>query len=230
MAATAATANFSSSTIPLRTRSNNININTSCNAKFLGSRKGNPGRLRVVVVKSSDESEVSAEAAATTTTTTEETQESSPVEVPKGPPSLISALNVEKALRGMAITDVDHYGRLGLRRGCSYDQVLLSYKNKVDQLLNQGLAEEELNENLELLKESYSILSSEEERRLYDWSLARNEKPDRYMWPFEVDITQTPKGTPPPQEPEDVGPTRMVGYFMFGWLILSITLSIYFNR
>ncbi|KAH9805103.1 NAD(P)H-quinone oxidoreductase subunit U [Citrus sinensis] len=116
------------------------------------------------------------------------------------PSSLISALNVERALRGIAITDADHYGRLGLRRGCSFDE------------------------------ESYSILSSEEERRLYDWSLARTENPDRYLWPFEVDVTQTPKGTPPPQEPEDVGPTRLVGYFMLGWLILSFVLSIALNR
>lgn len=49
------------------------------------------------------------------------------------------------------------------------------------------------------VQESYAVLSSEEERRLYDWSLARSEKPDRYVWPFEVDITQTPTEPPPPQ-------------------------------
>lgn len=48
-------------------------------------------------------------------------------------------------------------------------------------------------------QESYAILSSEEERRFYDWSLARSDKPDRYVWPFEVDITQTPTQPPPPQ-------------------------------
>ncbi|KAK9273955.1 hypothetical protein L1049_018767 [Liquidambar formosana] len=155
----------------------------------------------------------------------------SPIEVPKGPPSLISALNVEKALRGIAITDADHYARLGLQRGCPYDQVTVAYKNKVEELMNQGLDEEEVSKKLELLKESYSILSSEEERRLYDWSLARSEKPDKYMWPFEVDITQAPPGgTPPPQEPEDVGPTRLVGYFMLVWLIIAFTLSIALNR
>lgn len=91
--------------------------------------------------------------------------------------------------------------------------------------MNQGLEQEELTKKLDLLKvsitspkqqvhanclikcilfmfqESYSILSSVEERRLYDWSLARNENPDRYAWPFEVDITQTINSpdTPPPQ-------------------------------
>lgn len=38
-----------------------------------------------------------------TTTTTTETEEESQVEVQKGPPSLISALNVEKALRGICM-------------------------------------------------------------------------------------------------------------------------------
>ncbi|XP_039071571.1 NAD(P)H-quinone oxidoreductase subunit U, chloroplastic [Hibiscus syriacus] len=151
-------------------------------------------------------------------------------ETPKGPPSLISALNVERALRGIAITDVDHYGRLGLQRGCSYEQVTVSFRNKVDELLNQGLDEEDLSKKMDLLKESYSILSSVEERRLYDWSLTRSENPDRYAWPFEVDITQTPTEDPPPGEPEDVGPTRLVGYFMLGWLILSVVLSIALAR
>lgn len=145
------------------------------------------------------------------------------------PSSMISTLNVERALRGIAITDADHYGRLGLRRGCSFDEVTLAYKNKLEGVKDQGLDEEEENQQVELLKESYSILSSEEERRLYDWSLARTENPDKYVWPFEVDVTQTPKGTPPPQEPEDVGPTTLVGYFMLGWLILSFVLSIALN-
>ena len=43
------------------------------------------------------------------------------------------------------------------------------------------------------------ILSSEEERRLYDWSLKRAENPDRYVWPFETDITQIPTQPAPPQ-------------------------------
>lgn len=48
-------------------------------------------------------------------------------------------------------------------------------------------------------QEAHSILSSVEDRRLYDWSLARNGNPDSYVWPFEVDITQTPTESPPPQ-------------------------------
>ncbi|XP_031496384.1 NAD(P)H-quinone oxidoreductase subunit U, chloroplastic [Nymphaea colorata] len=144
--------------------------------------------------------------------------------------SLITADNVQKALRGIAITTVDHYGRLDIPRGASYDQVNVAYKRKCEDLMYRGLDEEQAEQELALLKESYAILSSEEERRLYDWSIARSEKPDRYVWPFEVDITQTPTEPPPPQEPEDVGPTRLVGYFLVGWFVLSIVLSIELNR
>lgn len=111
-----------------------------------------PIRRRLLVVRRSG-GDVSAE-----TTTSETTESEAPVDVRKEPSSLISALNVEKALRGIgkqlsiidfgniridegfkrkmeliivlfysaAITDVDHYGRLGLRRGCSYDQVWIN--------------------------------------------------------------------------------------------------------
>ncbi|XP_072972193.1 NAD(P)H-quinone oxidoreductase subunit U, chloroplastic [Typha angustifolia] len=157
------------------------------------------------------------------------TEEEGPVTPSRLPNSLISAANVQKALRGVAITEVDHYGRLGISRGTSYDQVIVAYEKKCEELMNKELDEEEMKEELELLKESYAILSSEDERRLYDWSLSRSERPDRYVWPFEVDITQTPKGTPPPQEPEDVGPTRLVGYFLLAWLVLSVVLSITLN-
>lgn len=43
------------------------------------------------------------------------------------------------------------------------------------------------------------ILSSVEERRMYDWSLARIGEPDKYSWPFEADITQIQTQLPPPK-------------------------------
>ncbi|XP_008797536.1 NAD(P)H-quinone oxidoreductase subunit U, chloroplastic [Phoenix dactylifera] len=156
---------------------------------------------------------------------------SSPPPAPKPFSSLISSSNVEKALRGIPITNADHYGRLGVARGTSYDEVQVAYEKKCEELRNKGLDEEEVSKELELLKESYGILSSEDERRLYDWSLARIENPDRYVWPFEADITQTPKWpSPPPQEPEDEGPTKLVGYFFLAWLVLSFVLSVTLNR
>ncbi|XP_077240978.1 chaperone DnaJ-domain superfamily protein [Tasmannia lanceolata] len=162
--------------------------------------------------------------------TSVESPSETPVETSKGFSSLISPSNVEKALRGIAITSVDHYAILGITKGTSYDQVTAAYKRKCEELMNQGLDEEENNKAMALLKESHAILSSEEERRLYDWSLSRIERPDRYVWPFEVDITQTPTQPAPPPEPEDVGPTRLVGYFFLAWLILSFALSATLNR
>ncbi|XP_042395830.1 NAD(P)H-quinone oxidoreductase subunit U, chloroplastic-like [Zingiber officinale] len=156
--------------------------------------------------------------------------EDRPVGTQKRSSSLISAANVQKAIRGLAITDADHYGRLGISRKSSYDQIKVAYENKCEELMNKGLDEAEKMEELELLKESYDILSSEEERRLYDWSLVRSEKPDRYVWPFEVDRIKLSTEPPPAQEPEDVGPTRLVGYFFLAWLILSVALSVTINR
>ncbi|KAL3655788.1 hypothetical protein CASFOL_000184 [Castilleja foliolosa] len=65
--------------------------------------------------------------------------------------------------------------------------------------MNRGLDEEELSKELEFLKESHLIMSSVEERKMYDLSLARSGKADKYVWPFEVDSTQTFTGTSPPR-------------------------------
>lgn len=42
-------------------------------------------------------------------------------------------------------------------------------------------------------------MSSVEERRMYDWSLARIGETDTYTWPFEADITQIQTQLPPPR-------------------------------
>ncbi|XP_073128115.1 NAD(P)H-quinone oxidoreductase subunit U, chloroplastic [Henckelia pumila] len=150
---------------------------------------------------------------------------------PKGaPPSLISAVNVEKALRGIAITDEDHYGRLGVERGCSSDEVRIAYQNKVLEYLEKN--QQQSDDGLELLKESYGILCTDEERRLYDWSLARKKEDMRYMWPFEVDKIRplvSSDNAPPLQPPEDHHPTKWLAYFLAAWFFLSIILFILFN-
>ncbi|KAL5995363.1 hypothetical protein ACLOJK_025421 [Asimina triloba] len=202
-------------------------------AKANGLPDSRPSFLRIRKNRSKS---LIAEAAETTSSSppeppaATEAPEETPVEAPKPLSSLISMSNVEKALRGIAITNVDHYGRLGIPRKAPYDQVIVAYKKKCEELKNQELDEAEVSKQMELLKESYMILSSKEERRLYDWSLARSETPDRYVWPFEVDITQTPTGDPPPPEPEDELPTRLVGLFFLAWLLLSFVLSIGLNR
>nr|AFK38486.1 unknown [Medicago truncatula] len=158
-----------------------------------------------------------------------EVESESSIELPKESSSLISVLNVERALRGIPITDADHYGRLGLPKGCPYDMVPVAYNNKVRELESQGLEEDILNKKLELLRESYTIMSSPDERRMYDWSLSREDNTETYIWPFEVDVSVLQEGDPPPQEPEDVGPTRLVGYFLAGWILLAFVLSIGLN-
>ncbi|WCJ29350.1 NAD(P)H-quinone oxidoreductase subunit U chloroplastic [Euphorbia peplus] len=166
------------------------------------------------------------------TTAAQEEESQTYIEAPAGTSSLISALNVERALRGIPITDIDHYGRLGIQRGCSYEQVTVAYRNKVEELLNQeGLDEDQVREKMGFLKESYAILSSPEERRMYDWSLGRSEKPDRYGWPYQSDILKrTPDSEIPPfQDVENVGPTRLVGYFFLVWIVFSFVLSIALN-
>ncbi|KAF7057639.1 hypothetical protein CFC21_064855 [Triticum aestivum] len=144
------------------------------------------------------------------------------------PYSLISAANVQKAMRGLAITDADHYGRLGITRLASTDEVKAAYEKRCEQLNKQGLEEEEISKEHDLLKESFTILSTEEERRLYDWSLARNGQPERYVWPFEVDPMEL--APDPPKEPEDEFPTKLVGYFLLTWFIISVACSLILNR
>ncbi|XP_047322911.1 NAD(P)H-quinone oxidoreductase subunit U, chloroplastic [Impatiens glandulifera] len=186
-------------------------------------------RRSVRVKGSSDEAD-------TATDSTGETEMETPIDVIEAENnrySLISALNVERAIRGIPITDVDHYGRLGIPMGSAYEQVTIAYKRKLDELMNQKLEADELSQKLELLKESHGILSIPEERRLYDWSLARNEKTNTYSWPFEVDLTQSPpilQEPPPVQLPENEEPTRLLGYFILAWLVLSFILSSGLNR
>nr|XP_043630233.1 NAD(P)H-quinone oxidoreductase subunit U, chloroplastic [Erigeron canadensis] len=227
MSSTTTTSATAASTYLVRPHVVVVGTSFSSNYSISFTKKQN---ARLMVRSSADGSPASPELG--TATEVEESTEEGQIEVPKGPPSLISALNVEKALRGIAIVDVDYYGILGLKRGCPYDQVKGAYDQKLEELMNQGLEQEELSKQLDLLKEAYTILSSVEDRRLYDWSLARSANPDRYAWPFEVDITQTVDSpdTPPPQEPEDVQPTRFTGYFLLTWIILSIALSVAFNR
>ncbi|MED6144543.1 hypothetical protein PIB30_016589 [Stylosanthes scabra] len=210
-------------------RSNNIIIPTNQTLKtIIGFTLLKSRRCRCCIMRASS-NDVSADTSVSATEVDPETEESS-IEVPKESPSLISALNVERALRGIPITDADHYGRLGIPRDFPIDKVVVAYKNKVQELEGQGLEEEELNKELELLKESFRILSSVDERRIYDWSLARAQSADTYIWPYEVDKTSlTSKEEPPAQEPENVQPTRLVGYFILAWVAVSFVASIALN-
>uniref|UniRef100_A0A0F7H1N0 Chaperone DnaJ-domain superfamily protein n=1 Tax=Geranium incanum TaxID=1158081 RepID=A0A0F7H1N0_9ROSI len=175
--------------------------------------------ISVVRVSSGDES------TAPTATTTD-----AGIEVPEATPSLINSINVQRAMRGLPITDIDYYGLLGLTMSVRSEEVIAgAYKTKVEDVLSQELNEEEASNKLEDLKEAYRVLSSAQERRLYDWSLKRAVNTEIYSWPFEVDNTITSQGDPPPQEPEDFGPTRLVGYGFLAWVVLSFASSIFLN-
>ncbi|CAN6360987.1 unnamed protein product [Urochloa humidicola] len=130
-------------------------------------------------------------------------------------------------MRGLAITDADHYGRLGVTRLASTDEVKAAYETKCEELNSKGLEEEELNKELDLLKESFTILSTEEERRLYDWSLSRSGQPERYVWPFQVDPLEM--APDPSKEPEDEFPTKLVGYFFLAWFVVSVAFSVAYS-
>jgi len=42
-------------------------------------------------------------------------------------------------------------------------------------------------------------MSSPDERRMYDWSLSREDNTETYIWPYEVDVSVLQEGDPPPQ-------------------------------
>lgn len=141
--------------------------------------------------------------------------------------SLINYANIQKAFLGEALLTPDHYGMLGITPLASYEEVETAFRKRREIVLQQGLSEEEIRIRLRALKVSYDILSSEEERRLYDWSLYHSQSPEgTYIWPYEADITQSVCAPGPEQEPKDEEGIRKVGYFFIGWFVLSIFLNI----
>lgn len=143
------------------------------------------------------------------------------------PASLISYANIQKSLSGEALLTPDYYATLGLAPSASYQEVATAFRRKCESILQQGLNEEEIRNELRILKVSYDILSSEEERRLYDWSLFHSQSPGGiYRWPYEADITQSTCAPGPPKEPEDEEGIRRVGYFFLGWFVLAFILNL----
>lgn len=133
---------LSSTTATVYIQSKNIPSTQPPKLGFLTTVSFSLKPRRLLCIRSSSDSSAG-------TTDTEVDSESS-IEVPKESPSLISTLNVERALRGIrkfrntllclldlyicvkvmkymvqnaAITDADHYGRLGIPRGCPFDMV-----------------------------------------------------------------------------------------------------------
>lgn len=148
-----------------------------------------------------------------------------PTSLDTSPTSLISLSNIQRALVGEGLPTADHYAVLGVPRGTTYEEISKAFREKCEDLLQQGLDEDVIRKRLQTLKGSYEVLSSVEQRRLYDWSLIQSERRDgTYRWPYEADITQSTCAPGPPRDPEDEEAIRKVGYFFLGWFILSLIL------
>ncbi|KAH7447977.1 hypothetical protein KP509_01G130500 [Ceratopteris richardii] len=141
--------------------------------------------------------------------------------------SLISYANIQKAFKGEALSTPDHYAILGLAPGATYQEVETAFRLSCEALLQQGLEEEEIQKRLQILRDSHDILSSEKERRLYDWSLLQLSNSDGvYAWPYEADITQSECDSGPGMPPVDEEGVRKVQNFFLGWLALSVVLNL----
>lgn len=167
-------------------------------------------------------------------TSTVETESPTPTEAvaltPTAPASksLINEENILSAITGQNIIVEDHYGRLGVNPEASSSEIVKTYQERCAEVRQKNLSESETEEILNKLKDSVDLLTSEEERRLYDWCLLRKATHTvDYAWPYEADITQRlqdPTSLVVP--PEDDGVNDKVGLFFAGWFVLSCILSI----
>ncbi|KAI5061534.1 hypothetical protein GOP47_0024039 [Adiantum capillus-veneris] len=189
-----------------------------------------PSHSRILVAASQDASGGVAAAPAEPSPPTTDLLRSSALDTPST--SLITYANIQKAFKGEALTTADHYGVLGLAPAASYQEVEIAFRRRCESVLQQGLSEEEARKRLIALKGSYDVLSSEEERRLYDWSLLQQGKSatDAYSWPFEADITQSECDPFPPPRPVDEEAIRRVRNLFLGWLALSVVLNLFLKR
>eukprot|EP00897_Mesotaenium_endlicherianum_P006594 jgi/Mesen1/5963/ME000301S05091 len=125
---------------------------------------------------------------------------------------------------------IDHYGRLGLSKEATNADIVAAFESKSREVAaEQGLEEETARQRISLLQQSLDVLTSEEDRRYYDWSIVRSDgKQGRYVWPYEADYTQRyvpSSDLPTPMVAEDEEGTRKLGYFLLGWFVLSVVLS-----
>eukprot|EP00475_Leptophrys_vorax_P041732 TRINITY_DN78778_c0_g1_i1.p1 TRINITY_DN78778_c0_g1~~TRINITY_DN78778_c0_g1_i1.p1 ORF type:complete len:214 (+),score=13.78 TRINITY_DN78778_c0_g1_i1:48-644(+) len=132
---------------------------------------------------------------------------------------------------------VDHYKRLGVSRNATNAEIFRAFEARCEELTsNPNLDEDAARQQLLSLETSLDVLTSEEERRLYDWAIIRAEQGTAadYVWPFETDVTQKTVtegiGNPPrPMAPEDTEGIEKLGTFLLVWLIASAVLSCTLN-
>jgi len=179
---------------------------------------------------------VRAESTSTSTSTSEATPAAPSVaddfalsSPPANPKSIITPENILAALSGEGIILEDHYGRLGASPESSSEEIMKAYQERRADVQQQSLGEAEAQDQLNKLKDSVDLLLSEEERRMYDWSLLRKATHTvEYAWPYEADVTQRlADKTPLPGPPADPEGTRNWTLFFVGVFVLSIALNLF---
>ncbi|KAG0580452.1 hypothetical protein M758_4G176700 [Ceratodon purpureus] len=177
---------------------------------------------------------VRAESTASSSTSTAEPTSVEPASevavspIPAGPKSIINEETILSAISGDNIVLEDHYGRLRLNPDASTSEIVKAFQERCEEVKQQLLGESETEELINKLKDSVELLTSEEERRMYDWCLLRKATHTvDYAWPYEADLTQRledPTSLVP--EKEDDGGNRNVALFFAGWFVLSCALNI----
>ncbi|XP_024524124.1 NAD(P)H-quinone oxidoreductase subunit U, chloroplastic-like [Selaginella moellendorffii] len=153
---------------------------------------------------------------------------------PRTKDPLLTMTNFKKVLASKGpITDVDHYARLQVPWQAPTSQIAAAFKERVDEVMalkEDGWSDDAIRDQLQQLQQSFDVLTSERQRRLYDWSILQEKnKNKRYVWPYEADITQKYSLPDPPVDEEDMDAIRKVGYFFLGWFVLSIFLGVFLH-
>lgn len=130
---------------------------------------------------------------------------------------------------GELLETVDHYGRLGVAREASAGEIRRTYRKLLVETEGKDIPGEEKDAIVRGLRESYELLTSVEERRLYDWSLDRSVN-DVYVWPHESDVTQRDYAPATYTNEADAEGNKTHAYFYLGWFALSVILNVFFHN
>ncbi|KAL2643280.1 hypothetical protein R1flu_010867 [Riccia fluitans] len=146
------------------------------------------------------------------------------------PTSLVSRTSQLDSLEGAAgIVKVNHYAILGVPVGASTSQIAQAFKARCEKVMDRKDQDEEASKaELRSLQIAFEVLTSEEERRVYDWALKRYENREgSYIWPYETDITQryNPKEIPAVMRSFDEEGNQKVATFLLGWLVIAFLMS-----
>ncbi|EFJ05357.1 hypothetical protein SELMODRAFT_163076 [Selaginella moellendorffii] len=97
-----------------------------------------------------------------------------------------------------------HYEFLGITPEADTEEIKVAYRKLSKQYHPDSttLPLEVAGKKFLRLKEAYNVLSSEDDRKLYDWHLAQEAskaRGGRFIWPYEVDRSQRRESSKPPK-------------------------------